>query len=175
MTTDYIKYFGKDVLVEGIIEMLNVENGATARHIDNYCEKAVEYVGKTGIDFLVADLGTEQQTSAVGGAKYNKKRARQLTEALGKKMLVLHGTSSLTEDQTKGLAEDGVIRVNMWTRIAKEAGQFATHNLVNRMDKIDAGDFNSAEANAYINDNISKAADIMFEMMELFGYGNWKV
>ena len=71
MTTDYIKYFGKDVLVEGIIEMLNVENGATARHIDNYCEKAVEYVGKTGIDFLVADLGTEQQTSAVGGAKYN--------------------------------------------------------------------------------------------------------
>ena len=174
MTTDYIKYFGKDVLVEGIIEMLNVENGATARHIDNYCEKAVEYVGKTGIDFLVADLGTEQQTSAVGGAKYNKKRARQLTEALGKKMLVLHGTSSLTEDQTKGLAEDGVIRVNMWTRIAREAGQFAAHNLVNRMVKIDAGDFNSAEANAYINDNISKAADIMFEMMELFGYGNWK-
>ena len=62
----------------------------------------------------------------------------------------------------------------MWTRIAREAGQFAAHNLVNRMGKIDAGDFNSAEANAYINDNISKAADIMFEMMELFGYGNWK-
>ncbi len=82
--------------------MLNVENGATARHIDNYCEKAVEYVGKTGIDFLVADLGTEQQTSAVGGAKYNKKRARQLTEALGKKMLVLHGTSSLSRRPDKG-------------------------------------------------------------------------
>lgn len=174
MITDYINSYGHDVLTEGIIEMLNVHEGAVATHLDNYCEKAVDYVGKTGVDFLVADLGTEQQTTAVGSAVYNTKRARQLTEALGRKMLVLHGTSSLTEDQTRSLAGDGVIRVNMWTRIAREAGQYAAHRLVQRMDSIDAGDFNSAESNAYIRDNTEKAADVMVEMMELFGYANWK-
>lgn len=174
LTKEYVETYGKDVLVEGIIETLNVEGGATATHLDNYSEKAKEFVDSTNIDFLVADLGTEQQTKAVGGAVYNKKRARQLNEILGKKMLVLHGTSSLTEEQTKGLAEDGVIRVNMWTRIAREAGQYAAENTVNNIKEIRNGDFNSAEANRFICDNIERASDIMVEMMELFGYANWK-
>ena len=174
MTRDYVNSYGNDVLVEGIMEMLNVEGGAVATHLDNYCEKAKEYVAATNIDFLVADLGTEQQTTAIGGAVYNKKRAQQLTEALGKKMLVLHGTSSLTEEQTKGLADDGVMRVNMWTRIAREAGQYAAENTVKSIEEIRKGDFNSAEANRFIRDNIEKASDIMIEMMELFGYANWK-
>lgn len=174
MTGDYVKAYGNDVLIEGIMEMLNVEGGAEATHFDNYCEKAKEYTAVTNIDFLVADLGTEQQTKAAGGAVYNKKRAQELTEALGRKMLVLHGTSSLTEEQIKGLADDGVVRVNMWTRIAREAGQYAAENTVKRIEKIRSGDFNSAEANRFIRDNIEKASDIMIEMMELFGYANWR-
>ena len=173
MTRDYVKAYGKDVLVEGIMETLNVEGGAVASRLDNYCEAAQDYTRDTGIDFLVADLGTEQQTSQAGGAKYNRERALQLTQALERKMLVLHGTSSLTDDQVKSLASDGVVRVNMWTRIAREAGQYAAHNLMERMVAVDKGDFNSAEANQYLRDNVEKAADIMEEMMELFGYSNW--
>lgn len=60
----------------------------------------------------------------------------------------------------------------MWTRIAREAGQYAAEKLAQRMDKIQAGDFNSTESMAYIRDNTEKAADIMEEMMELFGYAN---
>ena len=63
----------------------------------------------TGVDFFVADLGTEQQTTAVGGAKYDRERARRLTQALDRHMLVLHGTSCLTNDQVRGLADDGAV------------------------------------------------------------------
>lgn len=174
LTREYVKNYGKDVLVEGIIETLNVEGASEAVHIDNYCERAKDFVEKTGVDFLVADLGTEQQSSVVGGAKYNKKRARQLTEVLKRKMLVLHGTSSLTEEQTRSLADDGVIRVNMWTRIAREAGQYAAENLVGRIDDIRKGSFEATESNRYIRDNVEKASEIMVDMMELFGYANWR-
>ena len=174
MTRDYVKQYGDQVLVEGIMEMLTVEGGAEAKQVDHYRERAKEYVGETGVDFFVADLGTEQQATTVGGAKYDKERARLLTETLGKSMLVLHGTSCLTGDQVRGLAQDGVIRVNMWTRIAREAGQYAAEKLMGRMDAVRKGDFNAAEANLFLRDNVEKAADIMVEMMEYFGYANWK-
>jgi fructose/tagatose bisphosphate aldolase len=173
LTSEYVKNYGSDVLVEGIIEQLNVEGNAEAVHLDNYCERAVEYTRKSGVDFLVADLGTEQQTTS-SNAIYNKKRAGELRAALNKKMLVLHGVSSLTREQTKGLAEDGVIRVNMWTRIVREAGQYAAERLCGRISEIRCGDFESAEANQYIRDNTEKAAEIMAAMMEEFGYTNWR-
>ena len=87
-------------------------------------------------------------------------------------MLVLHGTSCLATEQIQGLASDGVVRVNMWTRIAREAGQYAADKLVNRLDAIKKGDFNSTESMQYMRDNVEKAAEIMEEMMELFGYAN---
>jgi fructose/tagatose bisphosphate aldolase len=174
LTKEYVANFGDQVLVEGIIEMLGVEGGAVASQVNNYCERAQEYVRKTGVDFLVADLGTEQQTASVGAAKYDKERANQLTNALNRRMLVLHGTSCLIKDQVSGLAEDGIIRVNMWTRIAREAGQYAAEKLIERIADIRRGEFEAAEANAYIRDNVEKASEIMVEMMELFGYANWK-
>ncbi|MBQ4065882.1 MAG: class II fructose-bisphosphate aldolase [Clostridia bacterium] len=170
LTSRYVKSYGKDVLVEGILESLTVSDGATATHIDNYCENAVRYVKETGVDFAVADLGTEQQSTSVGKATYDKARARELTEALGRKMLVLHGTSCLKAEQIRGLADDGIVRVNMWTRIAREAGQFAAENVASRMDLVRSGDFEATESMQYMRDSVEKAADIMEEMMELFGY-----
>ena len=174
MTKEYVKNYGDQVLVEGIMEMLTVMGGTEARQVDHYRERAKEYVRETGVDFFVADLGTEQQASSVGGAKYDKERARLLTETLGRSMLVLHGTSCLTGDQVRGLAQDGVIRVNMWTRIAREAGQYAAEKLIERIQAIRQGEFDAAEANLFLRDNVEKAADIMVEMMEYFGYANWK-
>lgn len=172
LTAEYVKNYGDDLLVEGILESLNVSDGAVAQHIDNYCENAVKYVKTTGVDFAVADLGTEQQSTGVGNCHYDKARARELTSALGRNMLVLHGTSCLDPEETRGLASDGVVRVNMWTRIAREAGQYAAEKLVERMDNIKNGDFESTESMQYLRDNTDKAADIMVEMMELFGYAN---
>ena len=170
MTSRYVKEYGDRVLVEGIMEELSVEGLATGKGDDKYIEKAIDYIPRTGVDFLVADLGTEQQSSSIGKSKYLGKRARELTQELGKAMLVLHGTSCLTRELIAGLPQDGIVRVNIWTRIVREAGQFAARKLVERMDKIEKGDFESTESKQYLYDSIEKAADIMEDTLEILGY-----
>jgi fructose/tagatose bisphosphate aldolase len=83
---------------------------------------------------------------------------------------VLHGTSSLTEGQFQDLAADGVIRVNMWTRIAREAGQYAARRLVERQEAIWVGDFEATESHQYLMDSIEEAARIMESVLEKIGY-----
>ena len=130
----------------------------------------MEYVQNTGVDFLVADLGTEQQSEGTE-AKYLKQRAVEITRNLGRPMLVLHGTSSLCNEDIRGFAEDGVVRVNMWTRVVRESGQYAAKKLVERYPLIEKNNFEACEAKQYINDNIDKAAEIMEQVLESIGYG----
>jgi len=170
LTREYVAEYGGNVLVEGIIEELAAP-GTEGKKSDDYIEKAVDFVAKTGVDFLVADLGTEQQSTGTE-AKYLGGRARALTEALGRKMLVLHGVSSLKNEDVHGLAADGVVRVNMWTRIVRESGQYAAEKLIERKALIEKGDFEAAEATAYINDNIFEAARVMEIIMGGLGYAN---
>ena len=173
LTKEYVRKYGSQVLVEGVIEGLSVGGEKTASQRDDYVEKAVKYVRDTGVDFLVADLGTEQQSAGTDG-KYLKQRALALTKHLEKPMLVLHGTSSLCNEDIRGFAEDGVVRVNMWTRIVREAGQEAAKKLVERYAAIQKGDFESTEAMQYINDNTDEAASIMKKVLGSLGYGKLK-
>jgi fructose/tagatose bisphosphate aldolase len=175
MTRAYVESHGGDVMVEGIMEGLVVadHHGSHADASDHYLEKAAGYVKATGIDFLVADLGTEQQAATSGGVTYLKARAQGLTGALGSRMLVLHGTSSLDRDQMSGLAEDGVVRVNMWTKIAREAGRHAATSLFQRAPALFGNDFESVESNRYLMDSIDKASDMMLEILETLGYARF--
>lgn len=175
LTTDYVRSYGKLVLVEGACDSLNVKGSkAAGQDCGRYVELAQNFVSATCVDFLVADLGTEQQSSGSGGCTYLRDRARSLTAALEKPMLVLHGTSCLTEDQMLSLGDDGVIRVNMWTRIAREAGIHAAERLMERMDGIRQGDFESCDSRAYLNDLTQKAAGIMEDVLGVLGYGKLK-
>lgn len=171
LTRDYVAAYGGRVLVEGIIEELSVAGTKDAVQKDDYIDKAIDYIDSTGVDFIVADLGTEQQSVHAGGVTYLKARAQTLTQALGSARLVLHGTSSLQPEQMQNLAEDGVVRANMWTRIVRESGQAAAARLIARYPQIERGDFEAAEANQYLRDNIEVAAERMVEVMELLGYG----
>ncbi|MBN1285833.1 MAG: class II fructose-bisphosphate aldolase [Anaerolineae bacterium] len=172
LTREYVEAYGDRVMVEGVIEQLAVggAHGKAAEQSDAYIDRALDFVAKTGVDLLVADLGTEQQADKAGGAVYLRARARALTEVLGEPRLVLHGTSSLSEADFRGLAADGVIRINMWTRIAREAGQHAARQVVARRDAIEAGDFEATESRQYLYDSIEAAADIMEGVLELIGY-----
>lgn len=171
MTKEYVKKYGDKVLVEGIIEGLGVGGKKDAHQRDDYIEKAVHFVNETGVDFLVADLGTEQQSTGTG-AKYLKARAQGLTKSLGKPMLVLHGVSSLKTEDIKGFSQDGVVRVNMWTRIVRESGQFAAKQLMERYASVEKGDFESTEAKRYLDDNIEKASAIMKDVLASLAYAN---
>jgi fructose-bisphosphate aldolase class II len=170
MTKEYVKKYGDKVLVEGIVEGLAVGDGQKARQNDDYVEKAVRFVNETGVDFLVADLGTEQQSLGTG-AKYLKDRARSLTKELKRPMLVLHGVSSLKDEDIRGFSGDGVVRVNMWTRIVRESGRYAAKRLQERYDRILSGDFEACESMAYINDNMDEAVRIMKGVLEQLNYG----
>jgi fructose/tagatose bisphosphate aldolase len=169
-TREYVATYGNEVMVEGVIEELSVAGQHQAVQRDAYVEKAERYMNETGADLLVADLGTEQQSSHVGGVRYLKERAQELTRQLGQACLVLHGTSSLDGEQMRNLGEDGVIRVNMWTRIVREAGQYAAARLAERQAAIQAGDFEATESRQYLHDSIESAAAIMVEIMEAIGY-----
>jgi fructose/tagatose bisphosphate aldolase len=173
ITSEYVKHYGNQVLIEGVIEELDVGGSLNRNPINDYCEMAENYFRKTNVDFIVADLGTEQQSLSNGKAVYNQEKAQKLTKVFQKKVLALHGTSCLTNNQIKSLIDDGIIRVNVWTRIVREAGQYAAERLCERIDNIRNGEFEATESNTYIRDNVEKAADIMTDMMELFGYRNW--
>jgi len=175
MTAEYVKKFGGRVMVEAAMETLSVIGTQAIKVKDeHYVERAVEYAKKTGTDFLVADLGTEQQ-SAGTDAVYLKDRARMLTQALGTQMLVLHGVSSLKPEQIKGLAEDGVVKVNMWTRIVREAGIYAAGKIGARAEDMKKGLFDASDPQTFLNDATEKAVDIMEEHLAYFNYGNLSV
>jgi len=175
LTTEYVKNYGKKILIEGIMDELSVFQVREKHALDvadDYPERAYDYVKKTKVDFLVADLGTEQQSQSVGKSVYLKERALNIQKLLNDRKLVLHGTSCLSDEEIGTLADDGILRVNMWTRIAREAGLYAINQLRSREDKIKINDFNSIESYRYLMDSIEKAASIMEGIMELLGYRN---
>jgi fructose/tagatose bisphosphate aldolase len=172
MTSEYVKRYKKNILIEGIMDELSVSLSRKMHDSisDNYPERAVDYLKRTGIDFLVADLGTEQQSTDVGSVKYLKERAQNIRKLCGDKILVLHGTSCLTQEEISTLPEDGILRVNMWTRIVRESGLYAIERLNGREDKIRKNDFNAIDSHQYLMDSTEKAAQIMEEIMLLLGY-----
>ncbi len=169
-TREYVIAHGTEVLVEGITEQLSVAGQKDAVRAEAYVDKALRYVDATGVDFLVADLGTEQQSTRVGGVRYLKERARDLTDRFGQARLVLHGSSCLSDLEMGQLPGDGIIRVNMWTRIVREAGQAAAKGLLGRREAIEAGDFEATESRQYLYDSIDAAATVMEGIMESIGY-----
>ena len=173
MTSEYVSKYGDKVLIEGIMDMLSVLGEYQQHENDGYVPRALDYMARTGVDFLVADLGTEQQSSGVGKSQFLRQRALDLTAGLGgKSKLCLHGTSCLSDDQIRQLPECGIVRVNMWTRIAREAGQYAAKRLIERASRIEQGDFEATEGNQYLRDSIEKASEIMYGTLDLLQYSN---
>ena len=174
LTAEYVKAYGGEILVEGIMDELPVEamHEKTVERIADadYPARAAEYVKRTGIDFLVADLGTEQQATGSSNCHYLGDRARRITEAVGGPMLTMHGGSSLPPEQLAQLGRDGVVRFNVWTKIARDAGRFAAFELCKRIGGIAEGDFEATESAAFMRDNAASAAKSMETIFEHLGY-----
>jgi fructose/tagatose bisphosphate aldolase len=182
LTREYVERHGKQVVIEGIVDQLGVDEKGSAqgghRRHDSadsdqaYADRVKSYMEATGVDFIVGDLGTEQQTQSTGACRYLKERSKTITRTVGKSCLVLHGTSCLTEEQMRQLAGDGIARVNMWTRIARESGQYAAEQLMKRMDQVRQGDLKAADACQYLNDSVAYGSQLMEEVLDILGYGN---
>lgn len=134
--------------VEGEIGHVGVANNPDDVTGDNYTtvEEAAQFLADTGVDALAVAVGT-----AHGAYKSKPKlsydRTREIRESVDVP-LVLHGGSGLTDDEFRGLIENGISKVNIFTDLciaamtAKPAGEAADLNFTDYMSlrkmKVDA-------------------------------------
>lgn len=118
MTREYVETHGKEIVIEGACDEIVDATGEKKSDLTTP-EKAIEYIERTGVDFIVANLGTEHRASA-GDLHYNGNLARSIREKIGTR-IVLHGCSSVSNEQVRNLFGDGVCKVNIWTALERDS------------------------------------------------------
>ena len=136
MTAKYIEQVGDKVVVEGCVDEI-IESGSGQDSNITTVTQAEGFVSRTGADLIVANLGTEHRVTGEQ-KKYHSDRAREISGSVGK-MLVLHGTSCLKDEDLPKLTCDGIIKVNIFTILAVLGGQsvaeFVLKNLGNYFEQ----------------------------------------
>jgi fructose/tagatose bisphosphate aldolase len=166
--------YGKHIVIEAALQRPAVEGHHEAGELagvdtdEAYAESARSYVDRTGTDLIVVELGSKQQ--ALGWADYNSQRARKVTEMLGAAKIVLHGGSSIPLQQLSSLAHDGVIRFNIWTRIAREGARAAAEAIVRDIDTIREGDPEQPYYTRYRNAHFDAQVKAWKEVLKSIGY-----
>jgi fructose/tagatose bisphosphate aldolase len=119
-TAEFVRRMAGRVLVEGAVSEIPEALDEDKQPLTT-ADQAEEFLQQTGAFLIVPDLGTEHRSlSAV--AHYNGERARQIRDRTGKCM-VLHGLSSLQEEHLAQLADDGIVKVNIWTVLEQVGGE----------------------------------------------------
>ncbi len=124
---------------------------ATERHAEIVIEGACDYVGckeslltrveeaerftvETGVDWIVANLGTEHR-AGVSTLRYARERAREISDRIGHR-LVLHGTSSVAREELPNLFGDGIAKVNLWTALERDSSSHLLREMVLHAAKV---------------------------------------
>jgi len=117
-TAAFVRKRGDCVVVEGACDEITDADG----EIHNDCttpEQALRYWKETGADLIVCNLGTEHR-AAGKNLQYHGDAGRQIKQQIGNR-IVLHGTSSVSNEQIKNLYEDGICKVNIWTALERDS------------------------------------------------------
>lgn len=120
-TAAYVERHRGQVVVEGAVDEIFESGTGEQKNQITTVAQARRYVEATGCDLIVPNLGTEHRASA-RELRYHGDQARAISGAVGK-LLVLHGTSSLSPKDFTHLKDDGIIKVNIWTAIEKAGAQ----------------------------------------------------
>ncbi|MBS1253564.1 MAG: Fructose-bisphosphate aldolase [Anaerolineales bacterium] len=133
MTREFVERTRGRVLVEGAVtEIAQAEDQVDAPLTSP--EEAERYFQDTGVFLVVPDLGTEHRATGVA-AHYDGQRARAITERIGKR-IVLHGSSSLRDEDIPHLAADGVVKVNVWTTFERLGGQAVARHVLRQLGNV---------------------------------------
>lgn len=174
LTSRAVDKYGKYIVIEAALQRPAVEGHHEAGELagvdtdEAYAESARSYVDKTGTDLIVVELGSKQQ--ALGWSDYNAERAKKVTQVLGAAKIVLHGGSSIPLEQLSSLAYDGVIRFNIWTRVAREGAQAAAEAIVRDIDVIRSGDPDQAYYTRYRNAHFDAQVKAWKDVLKSLGY-----
>ncbi len=133
LTADFVKKHRHEIVIEGACDEIVDATGDTRSDLTTP-EQAVRYLHGTKADFIVANLGTEHRASAAD-LKYHGDLAREISKQTGTK-LVLHGTSSVGNDQIRNLFDDGIAKVNIWTILERNTSPVLFEEMVRNASKI---------------------------------------
>lgn len=122
-TRAYVQRKGNEILIEGACDEIVDATGEARCEITD-ADKCARYMAETGVDVVVANLGTEHRASGQD-LHYYYDAARAIKEKIGPK-ICLHGTSSVSNDQIGKLFEDGICKVNIWTALERDASPALT-------------------------------------------------
>jgi len=121
MTAEYVERSRGRVVVEGAVDEIFEAGGKGQKNEPTTVEQAQRFLRETGVDLLVPNVGTEHRATAEQ-VKYQSQRARELSAAVGK-ILCIHGTSSVKDEDLPLLPEDGFVKINIYTTLAVSGGQ----------------------------------------------------
>lgn len=135
MMKDFVAKYKSSFIIEGAVdEIYNYSpDGENLGVIDNITDPQVagNYYTETGCDLIVANLGTEHRRTE-GTVEYHSDVARKIKELVGSR-LVLHGTSSLKEEDLRYLKSDGIIKVNLWGNLESKPGKKLAENILRNL------------------------------------------
>lgn len=131
-TRAYMERKGHEIVIEGACDEIVDATGADRCEITN-ADKCADYMARTGVDMVVANLGTEHRASGKT-LHYYADAANAIREKIGHK-IVLHGTSSVTNEQVKNLFSDGICKVNIWTALERDSSPALTEFMVKNAAK----------------------------------------
>jgi fructose-bisphosphate aldolase, class II len=117
-TRRYVEKHRHEVLIEGACDTIAHFGEADATPC-TAPDDAERYFRATGVDWIVANLGTEHR-AGVAKLRYRDDVAREIARRIGPH-LSLHGVSSVDPDRLGRLFEDGIGKVNFWTALERDS------------------------------------------------------
>jgi fructose-bisphosphate aldolase class II len=131
----FVEQHQHQVLVEGAVdEVIQAEDaGSVEGHLTDP-EQAYRFLRETGVFLIVPNLGTEHRATA-SVAKYEGELARAIRNRVGPR-LVLHGSSSLKDEDLPRLAQDGIVKVNVWSIFERLGGQAIARDVIENLGNL---------------------------------------
>ncbi|MEN6384380.1 MAG: class II fructose-bisphosphate aldolase [Phycisphaerales bacterium] len=137
MTADFVIKHRDDYVIEGCVDEIN-ESGTGGMNLTGP-ENAKRFLEETGVDLVVVNVGTEHRATKAD-IRYRSDIAKKIYELVGYK-LVLHGTSSLSQQDLCNLRHDGIAKVNIWTVLETRGAQLLLRNMIENIGRIIPDDY----------------------------------
>jgi fructose-bisphosphate aldolase class II len=132
-TAAFVDRHRNDIVIEGACDELPAASGDTGNRLTTPGE-AETYFRKTGVDVVVANLGTEHR-APTSSLKYEGQLAREISRRIGSR-LCLHGGSSLADGELAHCFDDGICKVNVWTALERDSATVLFQRMVENAAKI---------------------------------------
>jgi fructose-bisphosphate aldolase class II len=136
-TAEFVKQHGDTLVIEGACDEIP-EASEDSPVVLTTPDMAERYMRETGVDIIVATLGSEHRASAKD-LKYHGDIAREIKGRIGPH-ICLHGTSSVSSDQVRSLFDDGICKVNVWTAMERDSTPALFEDMLRHADKVVGAD-----------------------------------